>query len=139
MAEVAGLTGVVYILTGTSAMANNTGAKVLGVDNSTWRQLCELLEITASGDTNRKRLAGVKDTAMSLSGNYYPGDTTGQDELVPGDSVYIGVYPQGDAVAGYQMPAIVESFEITAAATGKQTFTASIQGNGAVVALPAQV
>lgn len=139
MPEIAGKTNLVYILTGTTAMANNTGAKVLGVDNSTYNQLCDLLEITQFGDSYKNRIAGLKDTNMSLSGNYYPGDTTGQDEIVPGDTVYIGVYPQGSAVAGYQVKAIVETFEISAGASDKQTFSASIQGIAAPVALPAQV
>lgn len=138
MAELAGDVNIVYILTGASAMTSSTGAKVLGVDNSTFNRLCDMLDITQFGDTYKKRISGLKDTNMSLSGNYYPGDTTGQDELVPGDSVYIGVYPQGAAVAGTQIPAIVESFAISTTANGKQTFTASVQGNGAPVTLPAQ-
>ena len=138
MPEVAGKTNLVYILTGTTAMANNTGAKVLGVDSSTYNQLCDLLEITQFGDTHKNRTAGLKDTNLSLSGNYYPGDTTGQDELVPGDTIFIGVYPQGPTVAGSQVKAIVETFEITAGAADKQTFSASIQGIAAPVALPAR-
>lgn len=138
MAELAGKTNLVYILTGSTAMIASTGAKVLGCDSSSYNQLCDLLEITAFGDSYKNRMAGLKDTNFSLSGNYYPGDTTGQDELVPGDTVFIGVYPQGDAVAGYQVNAIVESFEISAGVGDKQTFSASLQGIAAPVALPAQ-
>ncbi len=138
MAELAGKTNEIYILTGAVAMTSSTGAKVLGCDDSSYKTLCDLLEITAFGDTNKLRLAGLLDTSIDLSGNYYPGDTTGQDELVPGDSVYIGVYPSGPTAAGYQFPGIVESFEIKAAVADKQTFSATIQGNGAVVALDAQ-
>jgi hypothetical protein len=138
MAEIAGKTNLVYILTGSSAMTDSTGAQVLGCDDSSYKTMCDLLEITAFGDTNKMRLAGLLDTSIDLSGNYYPGDTTGQDELVPGDSVYVGIYPSGSSSAGYQFPGIVESFEIKAAVGDKQTFSATVQGNGAVVALPAQ-
>lgn len=138
MAEVAGKTNIVYVLTGAVAMTDATGAKVLGCDNSSYRKLCDLLDISAFGDSNKVRLAGMKDTVVTLSGNYYPGDTTGQEELEPGDTIFIGVYPQGIAVAGSQVKAIVESFEITASAQGKQTFTSTIQGIAAPVALPAQ-
>ena len=139
MAELAGKLNEVYVLTGTSAMTGSTGAKVLGVDDSTFRKMCDLLEITAFGDSNKKRIAGLLDASIDLAGNYYPSDTTGQDVLEPGDSVYIGVYPSGPATAGYQFPGIVETFEVKAAAPDKQTFSATVQGNGAVVALPAQV
>jgi hypothetical protein len=136
MAELAGNLNQVWVLTGSTAMENNTGAKVLGVDDSSYNQLCDLLEITQFGDTYKNRLAGLKDTSVSLAGNYYPGDTTGQDELVPGDTIYIGIYPQGTTVAGKQVKAIVESFEIKAGAQDKQTFSCSIQGIAAPVALP---
>jgi len=136
MPEVAGKTNIVWVLTGATPMENNTGAKVLGVDSSTFNQLCDLLEITQFGDSYKNRMAGLKDTNFSFSGNYYPGDTTGQDELVPGDTIYIGVYPQGTGVAGTQVKAIVESFEISAGVADKQTFSASIQGIAAPVALP---
>lgn len=136
MAELAGNVNVVYILAGTTAMTNSTGAKVLGVNNSQFNQLCSLLDISQFGDTNVKRKAGLKDGSVSLSGNYYPGDTNGQDSITAGADLYIGVYPQGTGVAGKQMPVIVENFNISSAVNGLQTFTASLQGNGAAVALP---
>ena len=138
MPEIAGKTNVVYILAGESAMTGSTGAEVMGVDESTYSMLCDMLEITAFGDSSKRRMAGLKDTNMSLSGNYYPGDTNGQDLLVPGDTVYIGIYPQGASAAGKQFKALVENFEISASASGKQTFSATVQGIDEPVALPAQ-
>lgn len=138
MAEQAGFINQVYLLTGSTAMTSSTGAKVLGVDNSTFNRLCDLLEITAFGDTYKNRLAGLKDSNISISGNLYIGDTTGQDDLVPGDTIYIGVYPQGPTVAGSQIKGIVESFEQSSDVAGKQTFSASIQGIAAPVTLPAR-
>lgn len=136
MPELAGKENEIYLLVGTTPMTNATGAPVLGVDKSTFGQTCELLEITQFGDDYKKRLAGLKDCSFSLSGSYYPDDATGQNELVPGDAIYIGVYPQGPSVAGKQMPVLVESFEITADVGGKQEFSASLSGNGAPVELP---
>ena len=138
MAEVAGKTNLVYILTGTTAMTDSTGAKVLGCDDSSYNQLCDLLEITQFGDDYKSRIAGLKDTSISLSGNYYPGDTNGQDVLVPGDTVYIGVYPQGTGVNGKQVKAIVESYELSASVADKQTFSASLQGIAAPETLPSR-
>jgi hypothetical protein len=137
MAEQAGKTNQVYVLTGAVAM-NDTGAKINGVDNSTFNRLCNLLEIPQFGESYMERLAGMKDSSIDISGNYDPADATGQSVLVPGDSVYIGVYPSGTAVAGTQIPGIVESFEISADATGKQEFSCTVQAIGAPVAMPVQ-
>lgn len=139
MAELAGKTNLVYILSGSTAMTDATGAKVLGVDDSTYSQMADLLEITQFGDDYKNRIAGLKDTSVSLSGNYDPADTTGQDELVPGDTVYVGIYPEGSSTAGKQVKAIVENFEISASASDKQTFSATLQGIAAPETLPAQV
>ena len=136
MAEIAGFKNQVFILTGATAMGAATGAKVQGVDNSTFGRLCDILEITAFGDTYKNRMAGLKDSEFSLSGNVYTGDTTGQDVMVPGDTVFIGAYPQGTTVAGTQVKAIVESFEASSEVSGKQTFSASFSCIAAPVTLP---
>lgn len=138
MAELAGYLNEVYVLAGTTAMGAATGAKILSVDNATFQQLCDLLEITQFGEANKKRHPGLKDNSMSISGNINSGDTTGQDVLVPGAFVYIGVYPAGPTAVGTQMPALIESFESTYAVADMDKFSCSFQGNGASVELPAQ-
>lgn len=138
MAEVAGYVNRVKILAGSTPMVGAgapTGSYIEGVDNSTYSLLCDLLEITAFGDSYKNRLAGLKDGSMSISGNYDSADT-GQIAIVPGSSFYVGVYPSGPSVVGKQAPAICESLEISADAAGKQTFTASFSFIGAPVALP---
>lgn len=134
--EQAGFKNVVYALTGATAMATATGAKIQGVDNSSFGKMCDILDITAFGDTYKNRLAGLKDTTISISGNVFVGDTTGQDILIPGDTIFIGVMPSGTTVAGTQVKAIVESFETSSDVAGKQTFTAAFQCIAAPVALP---
>ena len=137
-AEVAGYVNRVKILAGAVAMAgagSPTGSYIEGVDNSTFSLLCDLLEITAFGDSYKNRLAGLKDGSMSISGNYDSADT-GQTAIVPGSTFYIGVYPSGPSVVGKQAPAICESWELSADAAGKQTFTASFSFIGEPVALP---
>lgn len=136
MAEQAGFTNQVFILAGAVAMSGSTGAKILGIDNSTYNKLCEILDITSFGNTHRKRMAGLLDSSINISGNLYVGDTTGQDVLVAGASCYIGTYPSGTGAAGTQIPAIVENIEVSSAVDGKQTISASLLANGAPVALP---
>jgi len=135
-AETAGFVNQVWALTGTTEMAAGTGALIKGVESSSFARMCDILEITAFGDTHKKRMAGLKDTEISISGTIYVGDTTGQDILVPGDSIFIGVMPQGVAVAGTQVAAIVESFATKTDVSGKQTFDAKFSCIAAPVVLP---
>lgn len=138
MAEQAGKTNVVYVLAGTTAMTGSTGVKINGVDNTTYKKLCNILEIGQFGEDYLKRIPGKKDTSISLSGNLDTADTNGQLELVEGSYVMIGLYPSGTGVAGKQVPCILESFEESYDANGKQTFSCSALGNGAPVALSAR-
>jgi len=136
MAEVAGYVNEVWILAGSSAMAAGTGAEVLGVDDSKFGRLCDILDISSFGNQYKKKLAGQLDSTFTLAGNIYVGDTTGQDVIVAGASVYVGVMPNGPTVAGTQVPAIVESVDYSYAVAGKQTFSATFACNGAPVELP---
>ncbi len=139
MPELAGRLNFVKILAGSSAMIGGpapTGAKIGGVDNSTFNRLCDLVEITQFGDTHKKRLAALKDSSISLSGNYDPDDAP-QMVLEPGDLVMVAVHPQGELEDGKQVNCIVESFEQSATVDGKQTFSASISGIAAPVLSPA--
>jgi len=138
MSELAGKLNQCYVLSGEVAMTGSTGAKINAIDNSTWNQLCDLLDIPQFGDEYKNRIGGLKDTEVSISGNYDPSDTNGQNVLVAGDICYIGIYPQGTTVAGKQVKAIVGSVEISADVTGKQTISASLSGIGAPAALPAR-
>lgn len=136
MAELAGKLNQCFILSGSVAMTGSTGVKINGIDSSTWNQLCDLLEISQFGDTYKNRMGGLLDTEASVKGNYDPLDTNGQNILAPGATCFIGIYPQGTAVVGKQVKAIVESVEIAADVTGKQTISASLKGLAAPVPLP---
>lgn len=125
----------VWALAGAVAMTNATGANVKA-DNVTTNIPRDLLETTQFGDEFKRRIQGLKDANITVSGDYDPGDT-GQGVLYAGGACYIGIYPQGTAVAGIQFPGIVESFSISADVGGKVTYTATVQGNvGEIVALP---
>ncbi len=109
--------------------------KINGVDDSTLNRLAEILEITQFGDTHRKRIGGIKDTDLDLSGNFDPADTNGQNLLEPGDICWIRVLYDG--TNGRQIPMIVENFEQSATADDKQEFSSSLLGNGAPSDVPA--
>lgn len=136
MAELAGKTSIIFALAGTTPMANNTGVKIEGVDSATLQELAELLEITQFGDTYKRRIAGIFDANVQLSGNYNPADTNGQNIIVAGAALYVGIYPQGTGVAGRQIPVLVESVDWSSEVNGKQAFSCTLAGNGAPAALP---
>ena len=139
MSELAGRVNYVKILAGSVAMTGGgspTGTKINGVDDSTFSRLCDLVEITQFGDTHKNRLAALKDSSVSLSGNFDPDDAA-QQVLEPGDTVMIAVHPGGATVAGRQVECIVESFEQAADVAGKQTFSSTVQGIAAPVTSPA--
>lgn len=135
-AETPGYINQVFVLAGTTPMSNSTGAKIMGIDKSTLKNLADIMEITAFGDTYKKRMSGLLDTNIAIEGNVYVGDTTGQNVFVPGASIMLGIYPQGTAVAGTQVPCIVESAEIDAEVSKQQAIKLTVQCNGAPVALP---
>jgi len=137
--ELAGYENRIKILTGSTAMAGGaspTGSEIEGVDSSSYGELCDILDITSFGDAYKNRMGGLKDTTFTIAGNVYVGDTTGQDVIVPGDTVMIGTYPSGTGVAGKQVKAIVESMDRPTDVAGKQTFSATFSCIAAPVELP---
>lgn len=103
---------------------NSTFILINGVDNSTLKRMCDMLDISSYGNDYKKRMSGMKDGNLNLSGNYDPTDTTGQLMLVPGDFVYIQVLPNG--TTGVKAKFIVEDFNFSAPTEGKQTFSATV-------------
>jgi len=130
MAELGGQLMVVKI--GLTSCGSFT--TINGVDNATLRRLCNILDFTNFGHEYKTRGAGIKDTSVALAGNYDPDDPNGQLVLEPGDTVFVQVLPDGSI--GKQIEMIVENFEQTAAADGKQTFSSSLQGVNAPTEVP---
>jgi len=135
MSELAGYLMEVRVKAGEDKMSAGgaDGLVVEGIDNATLNRLAEILEITSFSDTWKRRLGGIKDSNVSLSGNYIPGDA-GQLVLDPGDTCWVALFPQGSSYEsgdeGKQVKMIVENFENNATADGKQEMSSSLQGNG---------
>ncbi|KXZ39484.1 Predicted secreted protein [Alkalithermobacter thermoalcaliphilus JW-YL-7 = DSM 7308] len=106
--------------------------KINGIDNATLNRLAEILDVTAFGDTHRRRIGGIKDSNISLSGNYLI-DDAGQMDLIPGEIVTVKYYPQGAGQpGGKQIDMIVENFQESADVGGKVTFSSSLSGTSPV-------
>ena len=135
MTFLAGSKCSVYFLKGTTPMTSNTGVRLEGLDNASLSQTADMFEITVFGDEYKKRVAGLKDYSVSVSGNYLEQ----HDEIVPGDYVWIGIYMNGTENPGKQALCIVESVEYSADAGDRQTISMSLQGAGEPIqVLPAR-
>lgn len=137
MAEQAGKTSRVYVHT--AAMTGSTGTALGGMDSNGLNQMAEMLDITAFGNTFKKRMPGIKDTGIEASGNKDPADAGQvmiQTAYTNGTTIFVGIYPQGTGVAGTQVECYVEGIDEKGSVAGKQTFTPKFAPIAAPVALP---
>jgi len=137
MAKLAGNLHRIWIKA-TEAITDGTGAEVAGVSNSAYNQMADMLDASEVDNPYKERVAGLKDTNFSVTMYFDPADTNGQLVIIPGNTVYVGLYRQGTTVADIQVPCLVESANWTGAVDGMQEYAVSFQGAGAPVALPAQ-
>lgn len=104
MATTHGNTGAVY--SGANAVAEVTAWSYSETED--WA------DDTALGDTTRSRVAsGIRDGSGSVTCHWDASDTTGQETLVPGDSVTLHLYPEGNSTSNteYTGTAYIESVE----------------------------
>ncbi len=91
----------------------------------------ESIDITTLADMYKRRVQGLKDHSISMSGHMVFGDTDGQDHLraaaISGDSVEIQYLFDGSR--GYGGNYLV-SFETSGASGGKQSASYSLEGTG---------
>lgn len=131
MGELAGRLAVIKI----DVTEAGAGVAIDGVDNHTYKDLCDMLDISKYGNAYKNRMGGLKDVNVTLSGNYNPADANGQLAIVPGDFVWLQVLPDG--TNGKKVKMLVEDFTRQAPVEGKQTFSATLQGTEAPTNVPA--
>jgi predicted secreted protein len=120
-----------------------SGDEVDGINSVSYGPSLDLLDVTDFKDTTgtKLKLAGLKDGSISLSGDLEMTDapqTLLRTAAGDGSSVWMTIHfnPSGAASAkGFQVECKVESFEISASVDGKVEFSASLQFNGAPVAV----
>jgi predicted secreted protein len=81
-------------------------------------------------------MAGLKDGTLSISGDYESSDvgqTTVMTAFNAGTACYIKVLWNG--TAGHKVQCVVESYDLKAAVDGKVEWSATLQFNGAPVAV----
>lgn len=105
-----------------------------GINDVSFGPTRELLESTDFKDTSgaRTRFAGLKDGAISLSGQYESADTAQaavRTAWENGTDCYVKILWNG--ATGHKVKTLVENFEIKAAVDGAVEFTSSHQFNGA--------
>jgi predicted secreted protein len=123
MAIQAGFSGTLEVSTDGSTYNTVSGANSVSVNTGR-----AMLDITDFDDDAVNRLAGLKDSSVSISGHYNAGDT-GTDAIVAasnsGADIYIRWRPNG--TLGWVVQGKVESFNPSSAVADTVTFDASIQ------------
>lgn len=117
----------------TTAPAN----EIDGIKSVSYGPSRDMLEETDFKDTSgaHKRFAGLKDGAISISGDYEAADLGIVDLFTAFDtgvSYFFGIAWNG--VTGHEVECLVESVEIAADFDGNVTFSASLTFNGAPIA-----
>ena len=116
----------------------NGGANLLGgLKDFSAKDSATMLDITDFADTTgaKKKLAGLKDAAISLSGDYSQADAPqALLRAVAGSTLYVTILPDG--TNGFSYPCIVSDYEVKGSVDGLVEISVSLVGNGARVAKP---
>lgn len=118
---------------------DTTYVEVDGINDASLQRLVDLLDTTDFKDTSgaHTRIAGLKDTSVSLSGDWEPADTgwlKAETAYSSGATLYVKVLLNG--TNGYKAPFKVESIELSGGVDGKCEVSISCQGTGAATILP---
>lgn len=140
MSAVAGRTIKVYAKSTNAAAVS--GDEIDGLNDAAYNELAELLETTdfkgASASGWKTRLAGLQDGTINLSGDYESADapqTLLRTSKRSGADCYITIHFNPTASAGskgFQVPCIIESYEVKSATGSKVEISISAVFNGAV-------
>lgn len=121
---------------GTSATPTDA---VDGVRTCTFNRPRDIIDITVFGPSAavdyRKKLAGLQDGTIDMSGVYLPADT-GQAHLETqfGNGGALFLRMLYDGTSGDEVETLVESFNIDGDVTREVQFSTSLSRNGAVTA-----
>jgi hypothetical protein len=130
---IAGFNSLVTVATGASATYTNAdGIISCGFDDGR-----DMLDITDLADSSiRRRIAGLRDISMSLSGDLEAADT-GQARLAAcyaaGAIAYVQYFPSASATTiGVMVACLVESKKINSDVGDKVTVEYSLQSEGSI-------
>lgn len=113
------------------------GDEIDGINSVKYSPSVNLLDITDFKDTSgaKKKLAGLKDGTISLSGDFEPADAPQLLAMnsLGSPSLWASCHfnPSGAVgTKGFQVEVLVASFELGAEVDGKVPFTCELQFNG---------
>lgn len=113
--------------------------EVDGLNDISYGPTADMLETTDFKDTsgNHTRMMGLRDGAISVSGDYEASDTAQalmRTQHASGGALWLKVL--WDGTNGSKVQCIVENFTIKGGVAGKVEFSASLKFNGAPAAVP---
>lgn len=122
-----------------SAVVGGAGAYnlVADINKATMNRDGAQLDITQFGDSDIKRILGLRDSSYDLSGFYNAGDTNGQNVIdaaaVAGSELWVQFLPNG--VNGWKQQVMVPKFSVPSDVKGTNDLTIQLVGNGPITAM----
>lgn len=131
----------IYVKSTSSSPSSSDEVK--GLNDFTASSSKTMLDVTDFKDTSgvKLKLAGLEDGSFSLAGDLEAADSPQaliRSSFDSGATIYLTIQWDPNAAAsskGYTFPCIVESYEVKGSVDGKTEFSASLQLNGAKVAV----
>ena len=134
MASIAAHPSEIYVAIADEQDANDL---VVGLREFSIKDSATVLDITDMADTTgyKKRMAGLKDYSVSLSGDFSQADAPqALLRAVAGDTLYVSILPDG--TNGFSYKCMVESFETKGSVDGLVEISVSLVGMGVKTAKP---
>ncbi|MGH9424579.1 MAG: hypothetical protein ACRD3J_31690 [Thermoanaerobaculia bacterium] len=110
---------------------------VADINKATMSRDGAMLEITQFGDSDIKRILGLRDCTYDLAGFYNSTDTNGQNVIdaaaVAGSELWVEFLPNG--VNGWKQQVMVPKFSPSADVKGTNDLTIQLVGTGPITAI----
>lgn len=133
MAATAGKKLRVAVATTFAGTYNN----IVGIKSASLKRSGAIIDVTTLTDTELVKIMGMRDTQLTLSGNFEL-DTTGQkvirDAQANDTQIWAKFQPDGGATAGINsvVEVKVSDYSISGDATGEVSVSITLEGTGSV-------
>lgn len=129
-------------ITTTSTTATFPTDEATGIKSIDWSPSLDLIDVSDfSSGQFKKKLAGLKDGSVSVSGDYEPTNTAiGRIQTAAGDGTSVWAQYHFDPTAsagsrGFKVESKVKGFKISAQVDGAVQFSADLEWTGLPVAI----
>lgn len=118
----------------TTAGGAGVYTNALGIKQASIKLGADMVDISTLGSDFKDKLQGLKDSQITMTGNYEPGDTTGQGALRSAwlNDTEAWVQFLVDGVLGFKVQVKVANFQVDSDVSDKGGVTIDLEGTGIV-------